>query len=227
MTKVLVIDDEPAIRDLIEMILERENFKVMTAADGKSGLEAFLSFNPDIVILDLMLPDISGLDVCREMTKIRKTPIIILTAKDDIVDKVLGLELGADDYITKPFDGRELIARMKAVLRRLEKSADSSPEIVRHLDLEINLTNKMVFKNGAPVELTLREYQLLELFAKNPQRVFSREELLSRAWGYDFMGDSRAVDITIARLRKKIEDDSASPRHIITVYGFGYRFGGK
>lgn len=224
--RILVIDDEPAIRDLIEMLLLRDNFQAATAHDGKSALSAFESFNPDLVILDLMLPDISGHDLCREITGRRKTPIIMLTAKNDIVDKVLGLELGADDYITKPFDGRELIARIKAVLRRLGKVSKDYEDTVRYSNLEINFGNKCVLKNGSQIELTLREYQLLELFAKNPQKVFSRDELLSKAWGYDFMGDSRVVDITITRLRKKIEDDSANPTVITTVYGFGYRFGG-
>lgn len=226
MPKILVVDDEPAIRDLLEMILKREKFEVATAADGKSAMLVFNSFYPDVVILDLMLPDANGHDLCREMTKSRKTPIMMLTAKNDIVDKVLGLELGADDYITKPFDGRELIARIKAVLRRLGKSTEDHDDILHHLELEVNLKNKSVLKNGQQVELTLREYQLLELFVKNPKRVFSREELLSKAWGYDFMGDSRAVDINITRLRKKIEDDTSNPKHIITAYGFGYRFGG-
>jgi DNA-binding response OmpR family regulator len=226
MPRILIVDDEPAIRDLIEILLRRENFDVYTCADGKAALEAFHKFNPDLVLLDLMLPDMSGHDVCREMTRNRKTPIVMLTAKNDIVDKVLGLELGADDYITKPFDGRELVARIKSVLRRLGKGEDTASEAVKHLNLEVNLTNKSVLKDGSAVELTLREYQLLEAFIRNPGRVFSREELLLKAWGYDFMGDSRVVDINITRLRKKIEDDSSNPKHILTGYGFGYRFGG-
>jgi DNA-binding response OmpR family regulator len=225
MTKILVVDDEISISDLIEMLLKREQYNVATACDGKSALAIFDSFKPDLVILDLMLPDINGHDLCKEFTKRRKTPIIMLTAKNDIVDKVLGLELGADDYITKPFDSRELIARIKAVLRRLESKAEDNA-ILEHLDLTVDLKNKNVYKNGKHIELTLREYELLELFAGNPQKVFSREELLLKAWGYDFMGDTRAVDICITRLRKKIEDDSNNPKHIITVYGFGYRFGG-
>lgn len=226
MTKILVVEDEPSIMDLIEMLLKRENFTVAIAPDGKSALKTFKSFNPDIVLLDLMLPDMSGHDVCKEITRDHKTPVIMLTAKNETIDKILGLELGADDYITKPFDGRELVARIKAILRRLGRNTGNEPEIFKHQNLKVNLIKKSVFKNGIPVELTLREYQLLELFVKNPQRVFSREELLTKAWGYDFMGDSRTVDINITRLRKKIEDDRSSPKHIITVYGFGYRFGG-
>jgi len=225
--RILVVDDETAILELVEMILKREQFSVAVASTGKKALELFESFVPDLVILDLMLPDISGHDLCREMTGRRRTPIIMLTARDDIVDKVLGLELGADDYITKPFDARELVARVKAVLRRLRDERAAGPEVVRHHELVIDLDNRTVYKNDRPVELTLKEYELLEVFARNPRRVFSREELLSKAWGYDFMGDTRAVDTCITRLRKKIEDDSANPRHIITVYGFGYRFGGS
>ena len=226
MVKVLVIDDEQAILDLLEMILKREQFQVAVANNGRTALALFDSFKPDIVILDLMLPDISGHDLCKEITKRRKTPIVMLTAKDDIVDKVLGLELGADDYITKPFDTRELIARVKAVLRRVEKYDELPIKIVQHYDLTIDLENRIVKKNGINIELTLKEYELLEVFARNPQKVFSREELLQKAWGYDFMGDTRAVDICITRLRKKIEEYSSNPKHIITVYGFGYRFGG-
>lgn len=226
MTKILAVDDELAILDLVEMILKKEQFQVATASDGKSGLVLYDSFNPDLVILDLMLPDINGHDLCREMTKRRKTPIIMLTAKNDIVDKVLGLELGADDFITKPFDARELVARIKAVLRRFGMDRGGNEKVIEHLGLVVDLENRNVIKNGVQVELTIKEYELLEVFVKNPQKVFGREELLLKAWGYDFMGDSRTVDICITRLRRKIEDDSANPKHIITVYGFGYRFGG-
>ncbi|MGI6706265.1 MAG: response regulator [Clostridia bacterium] len=226
MHKILLVDDEQAILDLLEMILKREQFQVATASDGKSAMALFDSFNPDLVLLDLMLPDTNGHDLCREMTNKRRVPIIMLTAKNDIVDKVLGLELGADDYITKPFDSRELIARIKAVLRRLEKGEEADRKVLRHLDLEVDLENRTVTKDSKPLELTLKEYELLEVFIKNPRKVFSREELLRRAWGYDFMGDTRAVDICVTRLRKKIEDNSSHPKHIITVYGFGYRFGG-
>lgn len=225
MIKILVVDDEIAIRDLIEMILKKEQFNVATASDGRTALALFDSFKPDLVILDLMLPDIDGHDLCKEFTNKRKTPVIMLTAKNDIIDKVLGLELGADDYMTKPFDSRELTARIKAVLRRLQKNTEDASQLV-HLDLTVDPENKIVYKNGKHVDLTLKEYELLELFARNPQKVFSREELLQKVWGYDFMGDTRAVDICVTRLRKKIENDSNNPEHILTVYGFGYRFGG-
>lgn len=226
MHKILLVDDERSILDLLEMILKREQFQVATATDGKSAMALFDSFDPDLVLLDLMLPDANGHDLCREMTKKRKVPIIMLTAKNDIVDKVLGLELGADDYITKPFDTRELVARIKAVLRRLEKNEATDRKVLSHLDLVVDLENRTVTKAGKSIELSLKEYKLLELLIKNPRKVFGREELLQRVWGYDFMGDTRAVDICITRLRKKIEDDSSNPKHILTVYGFGYRFGG-
>lgn len=226
MHKILLVDDERSILDLLEMILKREQFQVATATDGKSAMALFDSFDPDLVLLDLMLPDANGHDLCREMTKKRKVPIIMLTAKNDIVDKVLGLELGADDYITKPFDTRELVARIKAVLRRQEKNEATDRKVLSHLDLVVDLENRTVTKAGKPIELSLKEYKLLELLIKNPRKVFGREELLQRVWGYDFMGDTRAVDICITRLRKKIEDDSSNPKHILTVYGFGYRFEG-
>lgn len=225
MHKILIVDDEQAIRDLLEMILKRERYEVAAAPDGKSALAAFDSFDPDLVLLDIMLPDISGHDLCREMLNRKKVPIIMLTARNDINDKVLGLDLGADDYITKPFDTRELLARIKAALRRVGKF-ESENKVLSHLDLVVDLENRTVTKNGKPVDLTLREYELLEVFIKNPRKVFSREELLLKAWGYDYMGDTRAVDICVTRLRKKIEDDSSNPRHIVTVYGFGYRLGG-
>lgn len=226
MHKILVVDDERSILDLLEMILKREQFQVATASDGRSAMALFDSFKPDLVLLDLMLPDINGHDLCREMTKKRRVPIIMLTAKNDIVDKVLGLELGADDYITKPFDTRELVARIKAVLRRLQKNEADDRKVLSHLDLVVDLENRTVTKAGKPVELTLKEYELLELLIKNPRKVFGREELLRQVWGYDYMGDTRAVDVCVTRLRKKIEDDSSNPKHILTVYGFGYRFGG-
>ena len=226
MHKILVVDDERSILDLLEMILKKEQFQVATASDGKSAMALFDSFKPDLVLLDLMLPDINGHDLCRGMRKNRRDPIIMLTAKNDIVDKVLGLELGADDYITKPFDTRELVARIKAVLRRLQKNEADDRKVLSHLDLVVDLENRTVTKAGKPVELTLKEYELLELLIKNPRKVFGREELLRQVWGYDYMGDTRAVDVCVTRLRKKIEDDSSNPKHILTVYGFGYRFGG-
>ncbi len=225
MKKILVVDDEPAIRDLVQMVLTREGYRVTVAPDGQTALELLRSHKPDLIVLDLMLPDMSGHEVCKKITEQSQVPIIMLTAKHEVVDKVLGLEFGADDYITKPFDARELLARIKALLRRLTKQVDSGINIT-HQGLEINLANKTVYKNGELISLTPREFQLLEVLATHRRRTFSRDDLMSLAWGYDYSGDSRAVDIHITRLRKKIEDDSSQPRYIVTVYGFGYRFGG-
>lgn len=224
MKKILVVDDEPAIQDLVEMVLTREGYQVSVAPDGQRALALIRSFQPDLILLDLMLPDISGHEVCKKINAQYQIPIIMLTAKNDIVDKVLGLEFGADDYITKPFDNRELLARIKALLRRLNKQHCS--DSVNYQGLNINLTDKTVYKDNQLVSLTPREFQLLEVLATHPRRIFSRDELMSLAWGYDYSGDSRAVDINITRLRKKIEDDNTQPRYIVTVYGFGYRFGG-
>ena len=180
MHKILIVDDERAILDLLEMILKREQFQVAAASDGKSAMTLFDSFNPDLVLLDLMLPDTNGHDLCREMTKKRSVPIIMLTAKNDVIDKVLGLELGADDYITKPFDSRELVARIKAVLRRLEKNKAADGKVFRHLDLVVDLENRTVTKGGQPVELTLKEYELLEVLVKNPGRPLAGRSFSNR-----------------------------------------------
>ncbi|MTI47620.1 response regulator transcription factor [Sporosalibacterium faouarense] len=229
MYKILVIDDEVAVRDLLSMVLKREGYKVETAIDGYSGLALVDSYEPDLVLLDLMLPDIDGHEICKKIHKNHDLPTIMLTAKTETIDKVLGLEFGADDYITKPFDNRELLARIKALLRRSnkEKERRNNTDIVKYSDIAINFPNKTVKKNNEVISLTPREFQLLEVIAKNQNKVFSRDELMEKAWGYDYAGDSRAVDIYITRLRKKIEDDSNEPKYIITVYGFGYRFGNK
>lgn len=229
MKKILIIDDEVAVRDLLSMLLKRDGYDIKTANDGKSALSLVKSFHPDLILLDLMLPDIEGHEVCKKIRQDYHIPIIMLTAKGDTIDKVLGLEFGADDYITKPFDNRELLARIKALLRRsnIGQFSEATREVIKYLNIEINFPNKRVIKNGTPVNLTPREFQLLEVLAKNSNRVYSREELMERAWGYDYIGDSRAVDINITRLRKKLEDNSNEPKYIITVYGFGYKFGYK
>ena len=225
MIKILVVDDEKSVRDLIQLILKRENYEVITAVDGNSALEILKTVRPDLIILDLMLPDISGYEVCKTVFNEYKIPVIMLTAKNEVVDKVLGFDCGADDYITKPFESIEFIARVKAVLRR--NSGSTSTEVVEIGTLKIDLTNMVITKNGEDISVTQKEFQLLELFARNPRKVFSREDLLQKVWGYDYFGDSRVVDTCITRLRKKIEDDSTDPKYIITVLGLGYRFGGK
>lgn len=229
MKKILVIDDEEALRDLIELVLRRENFQVQTAEDGKSALQVLDTFQPDLVILDLMLPDYSGYDLCKEIVKRQAVPVIMVSAKNEIIDKVLGLELGAEDYITKPFDNRELIARIKVVLRRYENSdskANEEETIIHHQELVFNFDTRIVQKNGSTVSLTAKEFKILETLLRRPTKVFTRDELLEIVWGYDYLGDSRTVDMTIMRLRKKLEDDAESPKYIRTVYGFGYQLGG-
>lgn len=225
MKKILLVDDEPAIQDLVEMVLSREGYQVSVAQDGQTALKLVGSFEPDLILLDLMLPDINGHEICKIINAKYQIPIIMLTAKSDIVDKVLGLEFGADDYITKPFDNRELLARLNALLRRLQ-TQQHPVDRIQYQGLEINSTYKTVHKDGKPMALTPREFQLLEVLATQPKRVFSRDQLMSLAWGYDYSGDSRAVDIHVTRLRKKIEDDNTQPKYIVTVHGFGYRFGG-
>ena len=229
MKKILVIDDELAIRDLIELVLKRESYQVKTAENGTVGLMEVNSFQPDLVLLDLMLPDYSGYDLCREIVKKSTTPIIMLSAKNETIDKVMGLELGAEDYITKPFDNRELIARIKVVLRRYEQGdqikGDNTEPIIRG-ELEIDLDTRRVLKAGNQISLTAKEFKILETLSKRPKKIFTRDELLEIIWGYDYLGDSRSVDMTIMRLRKKLEDDSENPKYVRTIYGFGYQFGG-
>lgn len=229
MKKILVIDDEIAIRDLIELVLLRENYQVKTAENGAIGLMEVNIFQPDLVLLDLMLPDYSGYDLCREIVKKSTIPVIMLSAKNEIIDKVLGLELGAEDYLTKPFDNRELIARIKVVLRRYETSSqlkDDNTVPIQCGELEIDLEMKRVLKGGNQISLTAKEFKILETLSKRPKKIFTRDELLEIIWGYDYLGDSRSVDMTIMRLRKKLEDDSENPKYIKTIYGFGYQFGG-
>jgi len=228
--KILVIDDELAIRDLLEFVLKRENYQVKTAENGSIGLAEIDSFQPDLILLDLMLPDYSGYDLCKEIEKKYVIPIIMLSAKNEIIDKVLGLELGAEDYITKPFDNRELIARIKVVLRRYEHNNQLENDEVKHItyeELEFNLETRMVMKNGTRIFLTAKEFKILETLLKRPKMIFTRDELLDIVWGYDFLGDSRCVDMTIMRLRRKLEDDSENPKYVKTIYGFGYQLGGE
>ncbi|PZT54939.1 response regulator transcription factor [Paenibacillus silvae] len=233
MKKILVIDDEIAIRDLIELVLRRENYDVQTAEDGRAGLQLLDSFQPDLVVLDLMLPDCSGYDLCKEITVKRAIPVIMLSAKNEIIDKVLGLELGAEDYMTKPFDNRELLARIKVILRRNESReniSEATTELqstrIIHEELTFDLESRRVLKNDIPVSLTAKEFKILETLLKRPDKIFTRDELLQIGWGYDFMGDSRSVDMTIMRLRKKLEDNADDPKYVRTVYGFGYQLGG-
>ncbi|OPZ94075.1 MAG: Transcriptional regulatory protein YycF [Firmicutes bacterium ADurb.Bin419] len=229
MKKILVIDDENAIRDLLELVLTRENYQVKTAQNGVAGLVEMDSFQPDLVLLDIMLPDYSGYDLCREIVKKSTIPVIMISAKNETIDKVLGLELGAEDYITKPFDNRELIARIKVVLRRYDPGDQNKDDNMGPIicgELRIDLESKRVLKDGKKISLTAKEFKILETLSKKPKKIFTRDELLEIIWGYDYLGDSRCVDMTIMRLRKKLEDDSENPKYVRTIYGFGYQFGG-
>lgn len=225
--KILIIEDEAPIADLLVYSLKKEGFLVTSAKDGNTGMELIREFKPDLLILDLMLPDISGFDICRQVTKDYNISIIMLTAKSDITDKILGLELGADDYITKPFDIREAIVRIKTIFRRIERISESmenkdSKSITITEDIKICDEEHKVVKNNEFIELTPKEYALLFLLAQNKGRVFSRSELLDKVWGFDYFGDSRTVDIHIQRIRKKL-DTTKNLSIIETVFGTGYK----
>lgn len=224
--KILIVDDDVNIAELISLYLIKECFDTMIVNDGEEALSVFPSYQPNLVLLDLMLPGIDGYQVCRELRKASSVPIIMLSAKGEIFDKVLGLELGADDYIIKPFDSKELVARVKAVLRRYQPAA-SEPETpkgnyVEYPDLIINLTNYSVLYKGTPVEMPPKELELLYFLASSPNQVFTREQLLDHIWGYEYIGDTRTVDVHIKRLREKIKDHESWS--LSTVWGIGYKF---
>ena len=225
--KILIIEDEKSISDIVKFNLTKERFDVEVAADGLVGLNKALEINPDLILLDVMLPSMDGFQVCKKIRETKSTPIIMLTAKEEEVDKVLGLELGADDYITKPFGMRELIARIKANIRRTEigdGASDEVAEIQTFGNLEIDTSRYEARKSGVALELTLREFELLKYLAERENKVFSREQLLEEVWGYEYYGDIRTVDVTVRRLREKLEDDSSEPQYIMTKRGIGYYF---
>jgi two-component system response regulator VicR len=226
--KILVVEDELPIADILKFNLEREGYLVANAYDGEEALQMTFSEKPDLVLLDVMIPKKDGFQVLKEIRDRSQLPVLMVTAKEEEVDKVLGLELGADDYITKPFSIRELLARVKANLRRMGvEEIQEDPEdkkVLRFSDLEINLTKYEVKKRGQVIELTLREFELLQFLAAKPDQVFSREQLLEEVWGYEYYGDIRTVDVTVRRLRVKVEDDSSKPKFIYTKRGVGYYF---
>lgn len=224
MKKILICDDEKSILNMLEILLKKEGYEVICAQNGTEAIEKVRLANPNLIILDVMLPDISGFDILKNITPICKIPVIMLTAKSDVIDKVLGLEFGADDYITKPFDTRELIARVKALLRRME-DVKQKISIFSYKDLTINFDQKLVKINDKIINLTPKEFALLKTLIEANGNVLSREELLDKVWGYDYYGDTRTVDIHILRLRRKIEDNNQLPKYIGTVFGFGYKFG--
>ncbi|HLN61480.1 MAG TPA: response regulator transcription factor [Symbiobacteriaceae bacterium] len=227
--QVLVVDDEPNIRELCRLYLEQEGFTVEEAADGIEGLERAKQLRPALVVLDLMMPGKSGFDVCRELRSL-DIPVIMLTARGDEVDKILGLELGADDYLTKPFSPRELVARVKVVLRRSERGAAPAaeqPQLQERLsfaDFTLDLAGRTLVVRGKQVDCPPKEFDLLAMLAQNPHRAFTREQLLEKVWDYSFYGDYRTVDVHVQRIRKKIEPDAEKPRYVKTVWGVGYKF---
>ena len=224
--KILIVDDDANIAELISLYLTKEFYEVQIVEDGEKALQVFDTFQPNLMLLDLMLPGIDGYQVCREIRTRSNVPIIMLSAKGEIFDKVLGLELGADDYMIKPFDSKELVARVKAVLRRYQPTIQE-PEVpkgnfVEYPDLTINLTNYSVLYKGFPVEMPPKELELLYFLASSPNQVFTREQLLDHIWGYEYIGDTRTVDVHIKRLREKIKDHESWS--LSTVWGIGYKF---
>ena len=224
---MLVVDDEPSLTDLVRGYLEREGYRVVTAADGVAALEAIRRDRPEVVVLDLMLPGIDGVEVCRRLRAFSDAYVLMLTARADEVDKVVGLSVGADDYVTKPFSPRELVARVKALLRRSRRGEPPDEPPVRQLgDLAVDEARREVLRRGEPLTLTAREFDLLLALSAHPGRVFTRAQLLERVWGDEYY-DDHVVDVHVANLRKKLEDDSAAPRYVETVRGVGYRFGSR
>ena len=221
--KILVVDDDKNICELLRLYIEKDGFQVVIANDGKRALEMFRTEQPDLIMLDIMLPELDGWQVCREIRKESQCPIIMLTAKGEVFDKVLGLELGADDYVVKPFDAKEVVARIKAVLRRSGAGDNAGVKEVKYDKLSINLTNYELRVNGVQVDTPPKEMELIYHLASNPNRVFTRDQLLDEVWGFDYYGDSRTVDVHVKRLREKLE--GVSPKwELKTVWGVGYKF---
>ena len=224
--RILVVDDDPNISEVVARYLEREGYQVDVAVDGSAALEKTAVFRPDLVVLDLMLPKIDGLEVCRVLRNQGSVPIIMLTAKGDETDKLVGLNMGADDYLTKPFSPRELMARVKAVLRRIHIPSNPEGSSLHFQNLDINMPTREVRVNGEGVELTAKEFDLLVFLAQHNNQVFSREQLLNLVWNYDYFGDATTVTVHIRRLREKIEADPPKPQFLLTVWGVGYKFKG-
>ena len=226
MQRVLVVDDEPRIREVVEKYLTREGFQVATANDGEAALATYHAHKPDLIVLDLMLPKMDGLEVFRRLRALTAIPVIMLTAKGEETDRIVGLELGADDYITKPFSPRELVARVKAVLRRANAgmTLDAAERPLVRGELRIDPRARSVQVGERDVELTSKEFELLWFLASHPGQVFTRTQLLDRVWGYEFYGDASTVTVHVRRLREKIEPDPADPQYITTTWGVGYKF---
>ncbi|MFM9136418.1 MAG: response regulator [bacterium] len=227
MTRVLVVEDEESFSEALSFMLRREGYEVGVATDGPAALEEFDRHGADLVLLDLMLPGISGTEVCRALRQRSSVPIIMVTAKDGEVDKVVGLELGADDYVTKPFSSRELVARIRAVLRRRgERDTEAAPTVLEEGPVRLDTDRHVVTVRGRQVQLPLKEFDLLELLMRNAGRVLTRGQIIDRVWGSDYVGDTKTLDVHVKRLRAKVEEDPAAPQVIVTVRGLGYKFEG-
>jgi two-component system, OmpR family, response regulator RegX3 len=223
-TRILVVEDEESFRDALSYMLRKEGFEVVLAENGPSALEEFDRHGADLVLLDLMLPGLSGTEVCRAIRAKSSVPVIMLTAKDTEVDKVVGLELGADDYVTKPYSTRELLARIRAVLRRRGEPEDLAPATVEAGPVRLDVDRHVVSVSGEEVTMPLKEFELLELLLRNAGRVLTRGQLIDRVWGSDYVGDTKTLDVHVKRLRAKVEPAPSTPRHIVTVRGLGYKF---
>ncbi|MBF4584381.1 DNA-binding response regulator [Curtobacterium sp. MMLR14_010] len=223
MTKILIVDDEPALSEPLEFLLQREGYETAVAADGVTALSKFDAENPDLVLLDLMLPGLSGTEVCRQIRTRSNAPIIMLTAKDSEVDIVVGLELGADDYVTKPYSTRELLARMRAVLRRRTEDDPAESGILQVGGIRMDVERHTVSVDGSETPMPLKEFELLELLLRNAGRVLTRGQLIDRVWGSDYFGDTKTLDVHIKRIRSKIERVPSAPEVLVTVRGLGYR----
>lgn len=224
MTKVLVVEDEQSLREPLVFMLEKEGYEVIEAENGQAALEIFSAQGADVILLDLMMPKVDGNQVCKQIRTTSNVPIIMLTAKDTEVDKVVGLEIGADDYVTKPYSTRELLARMKAVLRRKVEPVLDSGSVLEAGELRLDSERHQVTLAGKPIALPLKEFELLELLMENVNRVLTRGQIIDRVWGSNYFGDTKTLDVHIKRLRSKIEEDPARPTYIQTVRGLGYKF---
>ena len=224
MTRILVVEDEESFSDPLSYLLRKEGYEVSVAGTGPLALEDFDRSGADLVLLDLMLPGLSGVDVCRALRHRSSVPVIMLTAKDSEIDKVVGLEIGADDYVTKPYSSRELLARIKAVLRRGQEPEELMPATLESGPVRMDVERHVVSVNGTHMPLPLKEFELLEMLLRNSGRVLTRSQLIDRVWGSDYVGDTKTLDVHVKRLRSKVEPDPANPRFIVTVRGLGYKF---
>ena len=224
MTRILIVEDEVSFSDPLSYLLDKEGYEVTVAENGNDALAEFDAAGADLILLDLMLPGLSGVDVCRALRQRSNVPVIMLTAKDSEIDKVVGLELGADDYVTKPYSSRELLARIKAVLRRGTEPEELLPTTVEAGPVRMDVERHVVTVGGTAVAFPLKEFELLEMLLRNAGRVLTRAQLIDRVWGSDYVGDTKTLDVHVKRLRAKVEDDPAHPAHILTVRGLGYKF---